>query len=67
MVRVDVNNSAANTAVFMDASLLSWIRLLTGDAARTLSAGGNARKISQADAALDLLPPLPLGTNAAHH
>ena len=32
MVRVDVNNSAANTAVFMDASLLSWIRLLTGDA-----------------------------------
>jgi hypothetical protein len=29
MVRVD---SAANTAVFMDASLLSWIRLLTGDA-----------------------------------
>jgi hypothetical protein len=32
MVRVDVNNSAANTAVFMDASLSSWIRLLTGDA-----------------------------------
>src|SRR4051812_31719900 len=34
MDRVDVNNSAANTAVFMDASLLSWIRLLTGDATR---------------------------------
>src|SRR5260221_12576765 len=41
---VDANNKAANAVVFMDASLLSWILLLTGDTTGTLSVRGNMRK-----------------------
>jgi hypothetical protein len=33
----------------MNASLLSWILLLTGDAIGTLSAGGDVRQLSQAE------------------
>ncbi len=48
-VSVDASNKAANTVVFMDASLLSQFLLLTGDATSTLSAGGNVRKLGKAD------------------
>src|SRR5579883_1016642 len=43
-VSADANNRAANVVIFMNASLLSWVFLLTGDATRTLSPRGDARK-----------------------
>jgi hypothetical protein len=62
-----VNNSAANTAVFIDASLLSWIRLLTGDATRNAISRRECAKDSPAECGARPFALFPLGTNAAHH